>query len=128
MSSIQVASKICDSSVFRCKVTDEKLLMKSLEKALVEELYNGPTLEAIAEKYCVSPRTLSRRLNNIGICFRTVLGEVRVKESINLLSDPAMKISEIGRKLGYRDASNYTKAFKRLTGCTPIEFRKGRCC
>ena len=46
-----------------------------------------------------------------------------VLEAKKLLTDPALPIGEIARKLDY-DVSNFTKFFKRFTGLTPSAYRK----
>jgi AraC-like DNA-binding protein len=41
-----------------------------------------------------------------------------------LLRDPARSIDEIAARLGYSDAANFTRAFRRWTGMTPRAFRR----
>jgi len=47
-----------------------------------------------------------------------------ILESQKFLRETDMSIADIGYRLGYTDASNFTKFYKGMTGHTPKEFRK----
>lgn len=47
-----------------------------------------------------------------------------VLEAQKFLSQTNMSIADIGYRLGYTDASNFTKFYKGMTGHTPKEYRK----
>jgi len=51
------------------------------------------------------------------------LTEYRVRKSIELLSSD-LSISEIARRCGYNQTSNYIAKFKIMIGCTPAQYRK----
>ena len=46
-----------------------------------------------------------------------------VLESQDLIRETSLSIADIGFRLGYTDASNFTKFYKGMTGHTPKEFR-----
>jgi AraC-like DNA-binding protein len=114
-------------SLLRCKPTNNKVILKSIKKTLAEELAHEPTLTKMADKYCISSRTLNRRLNKMGVSFRSILTEVRMDQAVYFLGNTEMKIYEVAIMLGYRDPSNFTKAFKTWMNCSPREFRYNRC-
>ena len=43
-----------------------------------------------------------------------------------LLRETERTLEDIGRSLGFADAFHFSKAFKRVTGVSPREFRKQR--
>ena len=49
----------------------------------------------------------------------------RIDRARNLLVNPAGSIIEIGLDVGFREASSFSAVFRRRTGLTPSEFRKG---
>ncbi|UIE40323.1 helix-turn-helix domain-containing protein [Leptodesmis sichuanensis] len=49
---------------------------------------------------------------------------MRFEQATYLLQDPTNHIIDIAFDLGYTDAANFSKAFKRWTGNSPREFRK----
>lgn len=50
--------------------------------------------------------------------------EVRIENSKEYLMDNQMKLFEVAKKVGYNDPIYYAKVFKRLVGCTPLEYRE----
>ena len=74
----------------------------------------------------MSVRTLQRRLSEQGITYSHLLEELRHDTAISLLRDPSLKVSDIGRELGYRDPAIFTRAFRRWTGVTPSEHRESQ--
>jgi two-component system, response regulator YesN len=55
--------------------------------------------------------------------FVTYLTEMRIKAAKDLLLHPTVSIKSIGEKVGYKDSSHFTKAFKRIEGVSPSEYR-----
>ena len=80
-------------------------------------------LQSVAEQLGYSPRNLQRHLKAIGRSFSQVLDELRAQTAKYYLRDPEVPIGEIAGKIGYLEASSFTRAFKRWTGSTPREYR-----
>jgi transcriptional regulator GlxA family with amidase domain len=49
----------------------------------------------------------------------------RVKHAQTLLLNGTLPLAEIAVRLGFADQSHFTKAFRRATGTTPGEWRRG---
>ena len=47
-----------------------------------------------------------------------------VAEAQTMLKDSALSIAEIGARLGYTEATNFTKFYKGMTNQTPLQYRK----
>lgn len=100
---------------------------------LVERIYNFllqspwgfPSQENIAEQLSMSIRTLRRRLSELGTDYQTLVDAVRETLAKKYLRETEWSIYEIGEMLGYSEATNFKRAFKRWTGSTPSEFRGG---
>ena len=82
-----------------------------------------PGLDAVAEKLCVSSRTLKRRLQEHGTSFQQLLDEARRRDSTRLLSDSTLTIEQVAQQVGYSDPANFTRAFRKWTGLTPSAYR-----
>ncbi|HSW11707.1 MAG TPA: AraC family transcriptional regulator [Solimonas sp.] len=82
-----------------------------------------PDLEAVAQRLCISTRTLKRRLHDHGFSFNRLLNEARQRDAIRLLKDTGLTVEQIAERLGYSDAANFTRAFRRLTGGVPSALR-----
>jgi AraC-like DNA-binding protein len=96
--------------------------------ARVRELLPLPegfrSLEDIAQQIGVSPRTLKRRLADGGTSYSELLDEQRQERALLLLRDESLSREQIAERLGYSDAANFTRAFRRWTGKTPGMVRR----
>ena len=51
------------------------------------------------------------------------LEAARRRDALRLLDNRALTAQEVAEMLGYRDAANFTRAFRRWTGQTPSQYR-----
>ncbi len=82
------------------------------------------TLEEVAERVQMSPRTLRRRLASYGVNFADLIDEERRKEAQLLLQSSDRSLRWVGEQLGYATLPNFVRAFKRWTGQTPAAYRR----
>ena len=82
-------------------------------------------IETIAESLAMSRRTLQRAIANRGLTYSQLLGESRQRRAVQWLDHTNKPITEIALDLGYTDASNFSRAFRRCTGLSPSDFRDG---
>lgn len=83
-----------------------------------------PSLDEIAELAGVSARAVQRRLRSSGTSYRELVDRVRFEESVGMLEDESVPITEIAYRLGYGEISNFTHAFVRWSGRSPTEYRE----
>ena len=88
----------------------------------------GPiTAQELAKRLSASPRQLRRAFSEAGgTNFRSFLLETRMVRAAELLTSTDLRVNEIARRVGYREASQFTKAFRRAHGATPSEYRSSR--
>ncbi len=82
-----------------------------------------PSLDRIAERLHMSSRTLQRHLVADGSNYRDLVNEVRQGMALRLVRDTQANFTDIAYQLGFRDASNFSRVFRRWFGATPSEFR-----
>lgn len=82
-----------------------------------------PKLARVAATLFVSERTLKRRLQEENASFQNLVDHVRLERAGELLKNTGMNLSQIADVLGYADAANFTRAFKRWTGTSPSHYR-----
>jgi AraC-like DNA-binding protein len=82
-----------------------------------------PKLARVAGTLFVSERTLKRRLQEEEASFQQLVDQVRLERAQDLLRSTGMNLSQIADALGYADAANFTRAFKRWTGTSPSQYR-----
>ncbi|HEX4896666.1 MAG TPA: AraC family transcriptional regulator [Solimonas sp.] len=95
-----------------------------VQMMLREAAEGQPTLEEMARILNLSPRTLERRLAQEGGSFRAYARAARHARACELLRAGRLGITQIAYQLGYGDAANFTRAFRREAGCSPSEFRQ----
>ncbi|MDT0497752.1 AraC family transcriptional regulator [Algiphilus sp. W345] len=81
------------------------------------------TLRDNARPLGLSPRTLQRRLDELGIRYQSVLDDVRRRHAERYLTDPKKSLAEIAYLLGYSEQSAFTRAYRRWTGMAPSRAR-----
>jgi AraC-like DNA-binding protein len=82
------------------------------------------TVTAAATHFGVHPRTLHRRLAQIGVTFDELLDEVRSERAQHYLTSSALPVSSISRLLGYTQQSAFTRACHRWFGASPTKLRR----
>ncbi|QSP95708.1 AraC family transcriptional regulator ligand-binding domain-containing protein [Marinobacter salinisoli] len=82
-----------------------------------------PALEATAERFYVSSRTLKRRLAERDTSYREIVESVLKDRAMQLLRYTNKSVTEIAYELGYADLSNFSRAFRKWTGKSASEFR-----
>ncbi|MET0341687.1 MAG: AraC family transcriptional regulator [Polyangiales bacterium] len=82
-----------------------------------------PTLTELARARHVSPRTLKRRLAEQNTSYQHLLDELRRDRALKLLDVRGNTIEEIAALLGYSDAANFNRAFRRWMGVSPSQWR-----
>lgn len=105
---------------------EKKDIVGQLERVIAELLDSGEvTLESVAERLKIKPRTLRTRLTEAETSFNQVLADFRYRLSRQLLATTDESIDEIVYLTGFSEPSTFYRAFKRWSGMTPIEYRKG---
>ena len=114
------------------KKQDQKKYVKTLLACMKSEKpYLNPTLTLyeLAERISLQPRHLSQVLNeSLHQNFHDFVNTYRVKTAKRLLMDnTATKktVLEILYESGFNSKSSFNNVFKKHTGITPVEYKKG---
>lgn len=85
------------------------------------------TLETCAQRIFVCPRRLGQICREIlGKSPQQVRAEAIVQEAKRLLLETDYTVSEVSDALDFNEVTNFSKFFRKHTGCTPTEFRGWR--
>lgn len=84
-----------------------------------------PTMSAVARRLATPARTLQRRLAAEGTSFTRLLDEVRRERAEAFLAARDVSIAEVSFLLGFSEQSAFARAFRRWTGRTPSDHRRG---
>lgn len=97
-------------------------LSSRIYSMLLTQPAQAPSIDEIADQYYLSPRTIHRRLQEEGTCFRDILNASRMNLAKQYLCRDKMSVTETAHRLGYGDSANFTRAFKRSEGVTPSAY------
>lgn len=84
------------------------------------------TEHELAKALGMSSRTLIRRLGARGMSFQQLAERARFSQSRALIRATDMTFAEVATALGYKEASSFTRAFRRWSGMSPSQWRKSR--
>jgi AraC-like DNA-binding protein len=98
----------------------------ALRQVVEAYLDDGAVLEIhdLARLFDTSDKAIQRELRKAGTTFQALLDDVRRQRALRLVGDPAQSLTSIAYGLGYTDAANFSRAFKRWTGRSPRVFRR----
>ena len=80
-------------------------------------------LSELAEIVGASERTLQRHLAILGTNYSRLVDEARYQLACDMLANADTKIIEIAFAAGYQNQSHFSRAFRRLAGLSPLEYR-----
>lgn len=127
-------------------VTANRKIVKQLEKQVIEELsllqrvdlsaqvYSKlcellpkglASQERIAREMNMSVRKLQGQLKQERTTYKAIAEYVRQGLAIEYMSDDRISLSEVAYRIGFSNASNFSRTFKRWYGASPSEFRRG---
>ena len=94
-------------------------------EALVASLVgtSGLSMETVAEALAMSTRSLQRELRRRGCSYSDIVQRIRIQRAREWLDRTCTPVVEISAALGYSDAANFTRAFRRVTGVSPRQYR-----
>ncbi|HEY3818845.1 MAG TPA: AraC family transcriptional regulator [Polyangiaceae bacterium] len=122
---MELARAQCDRELAtQAAAAAEGTFLGGVRRAMTPRSGDGfRSLDDVARRLHVSTRTLKRRLAEEGASFSGMLEEVRRQRALLLLEDRRLAVEEVAARLGYSDAANFTRAFRRWTGETPAAYR-----
>jgi AraC-like DNA-binding protein len=85
-----------------------------------------PNIREVAEITGTSVRSLQRELALANLTFSDLVDQVRFRKSAELLRQQDIKIIDVAFATGYTDPAHFARAFRRIAGVTPREFRQSR--
>jgi two-component system, response regulator YesN len=60
----------------------------------------------------------------VGMTFERYLMTARVERSKRALLDPLNTVAAVAEQIGFMDPAYYAKVFRKITGCSPTEYRE----
>ena len=113
-----------DAVPVKTDVSDFPGLLRELVKPCLSE--DWLDIHAIAEMTRCSARSLQRQLTAAGTNFSEVLDEARLEVAKPLLANESERLIDVAFEAGYTDPAHFSRAFRRIAGMTPSQYRKSK--
>ena len=95
------------------------------KRVLVNNLESSPTIEQLSRLVGINRTKLKAGFRELfGETIQEYRTRVRLAEARRLIEETELQMAEIGRKIGFNHAANFTQTIKRHFGLRPLELRK----
>ncbi len=122
---IQNTSQLVIMRIFQKQTPKDKTIVEKAKRIIDEDTSFKLSLELVAQKIYISPCYLSTVFSReTGTTFKEYLINSRISRAKRLLHDPAVKVYNVAKAVGYGDARYFSDLFKKRVGMTPAEYRK----
>lgn len=106
---------------------DRSDIVNRVRRYIIEDLPSGKlSKQAVADKMHMSARNLQLKLAAENTSFQDTLDGTRRNLATGYMQQSHLAITEIAYLLGFSDASNFTRAFRRWFGQSPRSYRIAR--
>jgi AraC-like DNA-binding protein len=106
---------------------EHKDVANRVRRLITDELSSGTlSKQGVAEKMNMSARNLQLKLAERNTTFQETLDGTRQNLAAGYIEQSHLAVTEIAYLLGFSDASNFTRAFRRWHGCSPSDYRAQR--
>jgi AraC-like DNA-binding protein len=95
--------------------------IRCLIQGYLGEPFELPDLAAVLG---ITERTLQRRLEEAGTCYRQLQQEARFDLARKLLANEDARITDISLELGFSSTGNFSRAFHKWAGVSPRQYRR----
>lgn len=113
--------------IFLATPTSDLKFIQKVERLVVSQ--DAPwirfhSIAEVAERLQMTSQTLRRRLRAEGASFRSIKNYVRSNYALELLDDNDLTVFEIAERIGYGEASGFSRAFKIWFGLSPEAYKE----
>jgi len=99
-------------------------IVQQVQLIILENLPDGQVTDRlVAGELNLSERSMQRRLKEHKTTFRFLLDGVREMVAKQYIENPVNRMSDIAFLLGFSEQSAFSRAFKKWTGKSPVEYR-----
>jgi len=99
---------------------------KRVNAILAQTYPDFPSIDKVASLLNTSRSCLYRKLQESQTSYQHLINEFKREQSMRLLRETLLSVTEVAEKLGFSDASSFRRAFKGWTGMQPSAVRAQR--
>jgi AraC-like DNA-binding protein len=96
-----------------------------LNAIVLEHLVDGITLNEVAARLGQNPTAITHRLQRkFGMSYSEYVGRLRIDKAKEYLRRTHLSVTEVARRVGIQDSSNFTKLFRKFEATSPLDYRE----
>lgn len=118
----QMAQAQCEEELASIKSPPK--LLNQVRRIVLAQSGRFPSVDEAASELHMSSRTMKRKLQQLGTSYQKILDDLRKGLAVEYLTQTEITVDDIAVQLGYSDASNFARAFRRWTGRSPSDYRR----
>lgn len=119
----ELCTRFCQRMLQTLNDRPEQDILRRIRQQFLKTPGEYPGLSRMAECLHMTERTLQRHLATAGTSYHQVVDDMRQRLAVEFLENTNLNIEEIALRVGFSDASNFRKAFKKWTGKLPSHYR-----
>jgi AraC-like DNA-binding protein len=120
------AINLCEVALSELNPTDTVARTRAYVTATLARDPRALCIDDAARNFGMSARTLIRLLGKSGTSFQALRDSGRQDLALRLLRKPNLTVEDVALALGFSDAANFSRAFKRWFGAPPHRYRRER--
>jgi AraC-like DNA-binding protein len=117
-----VCRERCAQAMLRLR--GEDALISAIQSFLCADIGHLPSLDQMAARLGMAPRTLRRQLQQRGASYQRVVDGVREATAREYLLNTQLSIDQIAALVGFSEATTFRSTFKRWTGQSAAQVRR----
>ena len=108
----------------RENINNTNAVIKLAREYIINNFNKNISLKNVADEVFLSQNYLSELFRKeVGEGFYDFLSKYRIKKAKEILLTTNLKVYEVAQMVGYNDSITFGRAFKKITGTTPNNFR-----
>ena len=119
----RLAEQLCEQDLKSRQAEAKGDMAHRVYREILKNPGNFPSSEKMAQMLGMSRSTLSRALKKLDTSYQALLDEARRRLAIEYLQTSGLSLEEIAWLVGFSDAGNFHRAFRKWTGHPPSHFR-----
>ncbi|GLX67066.1 helix-turn-helix domain-containing protein [Paenibacillus glycanilyticus] len=122
---LHLAARLCEQVEQANQKEEQSLTDRMIAYIEAHFADNALSLESVASEFNLSPSHISRSFKDkMGVNFVQYIWQKRLEEVMHQLKTTDDALKDIIIRVGYVDAPNFIRKFKKETGYTPGQYRK----
>ena len=123
---LDIADFLSRKTIIKKQVSHKDHVLQEFHALVTRNFREEHFVAFYADKLAISEQYLARIVRaGTGKSVNSIINELLIMEARTLLSSTKSTIGDIASELGFSDSAGFCKFFKRNTGQTPLNYRKG---